>query len=146
LQIYPNRIVIAAEGRLRLAALSGGNLDHAVIHSVDVQDRDGSLLVLSEIIKRIPWPIHVFADDDYAGDKLLQALRRIGKCTIEIVKRSDAVKSFVVLTHRWVFERTPAWLNRSRRLPKVFEQTIASATAWLFIASTRLFGRCIASL
>ncbi|MFA6125259.1 MAG: IS5/IS1182 family transposase, partial [Sphingomonas sp.] len=41
-------------------------------------------------------------------------------------------------------ERTLAWLNRNRRLAKDFEQTIASATAWIFIASIQLFVRRIA--
>jgi transposase len=43
-----------------------------------------------------------------------------------------------------VVERTLAWLSRNRRLAKDFEQTIASATAWLFIASVQLFTRRIA--
>jgi putative transposase len=94
--------------------------------------------------KAFPWLRHVFADGGYAGDKLRQALRRIGKWTIEIVKRSDTAKGFVVLPRRWVVERTLAWLNRNRRLAKDFEQTIASATAWLFIASIQLFARRIA--
>jgi len=45
---------------------------------------------------------------------------------------------FEVLPRRWVVERTFAWLNRNRRLVKDFEQTIASATAWLIIASIQL--------
>ena len=121
-----------------------GNLVHAVIHTADIQDRDGAPLVLAEIIDRFPWLRHVFADGGYAGDKLRQALRRIGKWTVEIVKRSDVAKGFVVLPRRWVVERTLAWLNRNRRLAKDFEQTIASATAWLFIASIQLFARRIA--
>jgi putative transposase len=43
-----------------------------------------------------------------------------------------------------VVERTFAWLGRNRRLAKDFEQTTASATAWLFIASVQLFTRRIA--
>lgn len=121
-----------------------GNLVHAVIHTADIQDRDGAPLVLAEVIKRFPWLRHVFADGGYAGDKLRQALRRIGEWTIEIVKRSDTAKGFVILPRRWVVERTLAWLNRNRRLAKDFEQTIASATAWLFIASIQLFARRIA--
>ena len=98
------------------------------------------------IIRRFPWLRHVFADGGYAGDKLREALRKIGKSkwTIEIIKRSDAAKGFEVLPRRWVVERTFAWLSRNRRLAKDFEQTIASATAWLFIASIQLFTRRIA--
>jgi len=71
-------------------------------------------------------------------------LRRLGKWTIEIIKRSDTAKGFEVLPRRWVVERTFAWLGRNRRLAKDFEQTIASATAWLFVASIQLLTRRIA--
>jgi len=94
--------------------------------------------------RRYPWLRHVFADGGYAGDKLKQALRKIGKWTIEIIRRSDTVKGFAVLPRRWVVERTLAWLNRNRRLAKDFEKTLASATAWLFIASVQLLTRRIA--
>ena len=121
-----------------------GNLVHALIHTADIQDRDGAPLLLAEVVNRFPWLRHLFADGGYAGDKLRDALRGIGKWTIEIVKRSDKAKGFELLPRRWVVERTLAWLNRNRRLAKDFEQTIASATAWLFIASIQLFARRIA--
>src|SRR6516162_8672351 len=44
--------------------------------------------------------------------------------TIEIVKRSDTVRGFVVLPRRWVVECTLAWLNRNRRLAKDFETSL----------------------
>ena len=115
-----------------------------VIHSADVQDRDGAPDVLKAIRYRFPWLRHLFADGGYAGDKLRGALRNIGKWTIQIVKRSDQAKGFEVIPRRWVVERTLAWLNRNRRLAKDFEKTIASATAWLFIASVQLLTRRIA--
>lgn len=121
-----------------------GNLVHAMIHTADIQDRDGAPLVLAEIVHRFPWLRHVFADGGYAGNKLKDALRRISTWTIGIIKRSDAAQGFEVLPRRWVVERTLAWLNRNRRLAKDFEQTIASATAWLFIASIQLFIRRVA--
>src|SRR3546814_14329600 len=113
---------------------------------LDIQDRDGAPLVLAEIVRRFPWLRHVFADGGYAGEKLRDALRRIGKWTLEIVKRSDTAKGFVVLPRRWVVERTLAWLNRNRRLAKDFAHNIASATAWLLIASIQLFTRRIDKL
>ncbi|WP_459665121.1 IS5 family transposase [Novosphingobium sp. 11B] len=121
-----------------------GNLVHAVVHAADIQDRDGAPLVLGENVRHFLWLRHVFADGGYAGNKLREALRRIGKWTVEIIKRSDTAKGFEVLPRRWVVERTLAWLSRNRRLAKDFEETIASATAWLFIASIQLYARRIA--
>jgi transposase len=66
--------------------------------------------------------------------------------SIEIIKRSDTAKGFVLLPRRWVVERTLAWLNRNRRLAKDFESTIESATAWLFLASVQLLTRKLAKL
>jgi putative transposase len=121
-----------------------GNLVHAVIHAANIQDRDGGPLVLKEIVRRFPWLRHLFADGGYAGDKFSDALCELGTWTVEIVKRSDSAKGFVLLPRRWGVERTFAWINRNRRLAKDFEQTIASATAWLFLASVQCFARRIA--
>ena len=71
-------------------------------------------------------------------------MRIAGDWTIEIVKRSDAAKGFVLLPRRWVVERTFAWLNRNRRLAKDFEATIESAVTWLYIASVKLMSRRLA--
>jgi putative transposase len=46
---------------------------------------------------------------------------------VEIVKRSDRAKGFVVLSTRWIVERTLAWLNRCRRLAKDWENQSKSA-------------------
>jgi transposase len=60
---------------------------------------------------------------------------------VEIVKRSDHAKGFVVLPKRWVVERTLAWLNRCRRLAKHWECRTRKARAFLLLASIRLMVR-----
>ncbi len=64
-----------------------------------------------------------------------------GHWTLEIIKRSDAPKGFVLLPRRWVVERTFAWLGRNRRFSKDFETTLESSTAWLFMAAVELMIR-----
>lgn len=123
---------------------TGGLLVGAIVHPADLQDRDGAPLLLASIRHALPWLRHVFADAAYAGDKLAQALAKHGTWTIEIVRRCDAAKGFVLLPRRWVVERTIAWLNRNRRLAKDFEATIESALAWLMIASVKLLSRRLA--
>ena len=123
---------------------TGGLLVAAVVHAADVQDRDGAPAVFGSIRTTCPRLRHVFADGAYAGAKLTKALERLGRWTLEIVKRSDAAQGFEVVPRRWVVERTLAWLNRNRRLAKDFEATIASAEAWLFLASVQLLMRRLA--
>jgi transposase len=117
-----------------------------IVHGADVQDRDGAPDLLASVRRLYPWLRHVFADGGYAGDKLKGALEGLGNWTIEIVKRSDAAKGFLLLPRRWVVERTIAWLNRNRRLAKDVEATIESSVTWLYIASVKLMSRRLAAV
>lgn len=121
-----------------------GLLIGLIVHTADIQDRDGAPALLASIRHTHPWLRHVFADGGYAGPKLHAALAEIGDWAVEIVKRSDRAEGFVVLPRRWVVERTLAWLGRCRRLAKDWETTIASAEAWLLIAHIRLVTRRLA--
>jgi transposase len=115
-----------------------------VVHSADIQDRDGAPAVLRTILKRWPWLRHIFADGGYAGPKLRGALQKIAAFTLQIVKRTDKAKGFEVLPRRWVVERTFAWLGRCRRLAKDWEKSVASAEAWITIAHIRVMTRRLA--
>jgi transposase len=118
-----------------------GHLVAAEVQAADVQDRDGAVPLLASIRWLYPWLRHLFADGAYAGDKLATALAALGRWTLEIIKRSDIRTGFEPLPRRWVVERTLAWLNRNRRLAKDFETSIASAQAWLMLASVKLLSR-----
>ena len=72
----------------------------ALFHTADIQDRDGAPDVLFQIRARFPWLRHVFADGGYAGDKLREALLGRGDWVVEIIKRSDTAKGFVLLPRR----------------------------------------------
>ena len=117
-----------------------------IVHPANVQDRDGAPDLLASVSNLYPWLRHVFADGGYAGDMLKGALEGLGNWTIEIVKRSDAAKGFILLPRRWVVERTIAWLNRNRRLAKDVEATIESSVTWLYIASVKLMSRRLAAV
>ena len=106
-----------------------GLLVGLVVHSAGVQDRDGAPDVLKAIVSRYPTLRHIFADGGYAGPKLREALKALGRWSVQIVKRSDIAEGFEVIPRRWVVERTFAWLNRCRRLSKDWEKTIARAAS-----------------
>lgn len=121
-----------------------GNMLGAITHTAKIQDRDGAPNVVADAKQSFPTLTHLFADGGYAGDKLEVAMHKLDGPTIEIVKRPNGAKGFIVIARRWVVERTFAWLGRCRRLAKDWEATIASSDAWLLIASIRRTTRLIA--
>ena len=62
----------------------------------------------------------------------------LSQVDVEIVKRSDRAKGFVVLPKRWVVERTLAWLNRCRRLSKDREKSVLSSGSFIKLAMIQL--------
>lgn len=115
---------------------------HALVSAADVQDRDGGILLMSTLFGQFPFLSKLFADSAYAGpifqDGLANAMPGV---EIEIVRRSDHAKGFVVEPKRWIVERTIAWLNRCRRLAKDWENRNHNALAFLRLASIRLMLR-----
>ena len=75
----------------------------------------------------------IWADGGYRGDDLLSFVKKLWNWTWEITLRSDDVKGFVVIPKRWVVERTFSWFEKSRRLSKDYEQTIACSESVIYI-------------
>lgn len=112
------------------------------MHAADIQDRDGGTLLLSTLFGLFPFLRKLYADGGYQGPKFQEALKRVlRRVRLEIVKRSDAAKGFVVLPKRWIAERTIGWLNRCRRLAKDWENLNRKALAFVRLASIRLMTR-----
>jgi len=65
----------------------------------------------------------------------------LGRWTIEIVKRSDTARGFVLLPRRWVVERTLGWLIQHRRLARDYEQDPATSEAMIRWAAIGLTNR-----
>ena len=115
---------------------------HAIVHPADIQDRDGGGLVMATLFGLYPFLLKIYADGGYQGPVFQNAVTAaIANLNVEIVKRSDQAKGFVVLPKRWVVERTFAWLNRCRRLAKDWECLNRKARAYVLLASIRLMVR-----
>ncbi len=121
-----------------------GSLLAVLVQPANLQDNHGAVPLLRIIGRMFPKLRHLFADRVYRGPKLLEAIADLGKWTIEIVTRSQSGGTFKAEPRRWVVERTLAWFGRNRRLAKDFEASIASAEAWVLIASIRLLSRRLA--
>ncbi len=114
----------------------------ALVTPPNVQDRAGGSWLFHSLGERFPSLAKVFADQAYRGPQFRQALAKLRPpLQLEIVTRSEQVKGFVVLPKRWIVERTLAWLNRSRRLAKDFENRLRYALAFVHLAAIRLMVR-----
>jgi len=116
-----------------------GLLIAVVITAASVQDRDGAALVF-EAARGETRLEKIWADGGYAG-KLVETTRQTFGWDLEIVKRSDDVKGFKVLPHRWIVERTFGWLGRYRLFCREHEATIDSSRADIHLAMTHIMLR-----
>ena len=92
---------------------------------------------MATLFGMFPFLQKLFADGGYQGPEFSTALAKVRPhLNVEIVKRSDRAKGFVVLSKRWIVERTLAWLNRCRRLAKIgrtaIERRLRSCTSLQF--------------
>lgn len=117
-----------------------------VVHSAGIQDRDGAARVLDKIRQRFNWLELVWADGGYNARQVNEAAAREPSLRIEIIKRSDDMKGFVVLPRRWVVERTFSWFGRNRRLAKDYENLAATLTTFVTLASIQLGIRRLARM
>jgi putative transposase len=113
-----------------------------VVHSARIQDRDG--LVLDKIRRRFRWLELIWADGGYNAWQVEAAVAKVPLLRLEIVKWSDDVKGFVVLSRRWVVELTFSWSGRNRRLAKDFENLAETLGAFVPLASIQLALRRLA--
>jgi putative transposase len=107
-----------------------------VVHSADIQDRDGGKLLIEKLGRHWRRLKLIWADGGYAGKFVHWARGWYGR-VIEIVER-QAVGKFVVLPKRWIVERTFGWLGKYRRLSKDYETLTQSSECMILIAMTNL--------
>ena len=137
------------KGRKRHIAVDTlGLLLVVVVQCAGIQDRDGAKLVFLRMLGSFPRLRLVWTDGAYAGyliSCLATFTRSVGSWVLEIVKRADQAKGFVLLPRRWVVERTFAWLSKYRRLCKDYEETPPSSEAWIYVAMIHIMVRRLAT-
>ena len=114
-----------------------------VVHAADVQDRDGARLVLEPLRRRFMGLRLIVADAIYNGGiaEWIHDLRPRNRLRLKVMTKKPGAKTFEVIPFRWRVERTFAWLGRSRRLSKDYEETTASSEAFVKLAMIHLMAR-----
>jgi len=99
-----------------------GLLIAVVVTSANVQDYHGAKPALLRAKDRSPLLKVVWVDGIYEKQWLIDWAREDCGWELQVVKRTDQEKGFVVLPKRWVVERTFGWLGRYHRLSKDYER------------------------
>ena len=120
-------ILVDTVGLLLAVVVSAGNL----------QDRDGAKLVFKHVQGRFSRLKLIWADAAYGG-QLVGWVKEQLRCALEIVKRRDDVAGFEVQPHRWIVERTLAWISRRRRMSKDYEVLPKTSEAFVYLAMIHL--------
>lgn len=107
----------------------------------NVSDPAGAAELLPEVVARFGRVRHFWADRTYSGLKIMDQLQEWfpGRgLRLEVVRAKAGVKGFAVQPHRWIIERTFAWLTQNRRLVRDYEEREVNSEAMILIAASRL--------
>ena len=126
-------------GRKRHIAVDcDGRLLAVKITSADVQDQDGGIPLVMRLLRVCPWIVTVVVDGGYKM-RFIDYVQQVKNRVVEVVKRPDFAKGFVLLPKRWRVEQSIGALTGSRRLKLDYETLPhVSAAAMLFASITRL--------
>jgi putative transposase len=122
-----------------------------VVTGANVPDVHGARKVLQALFDRIKKSKFsrwcrlklIWADGNYRG-QLIAAVQSSFGWTLEIVEKLGGQKGFKLLPHRWIVERTFAWLTRSRRLSRDFERLPETTEAFIYVAMIHLMTKRLA--
>ena len=103
---------------------------------------------MASLFGAFPFLLKLYADRGCQGTKFQAAVKKVlASVNVEIVKRSDQAKGFLVLPNRWIsagsLSAPSAWLGRRRRLAKDWERLNRKALAFLRLASIHLMLRIL---
>ena len=118
-----------------------GHLLAVKVTAANVSDQEGGRQVLTVLSTREQGDLRqrhyrlrkILVDSAYQG--IVVAIFVLFGWILEVTKKPEGVKGFVVQATRWVIERFHAWQGRYRRLSKDYECTTASSEAMCYLAS-----------
>jgi putative transposase len=110
----------------------------------DLHDTHGARRLLAGLKCFVPRLKKIWADAAYRGQDLADWCHTQGDWDLEVVERRPGVRGFSVQSHRWIVERSFAWLSHNRRLAKDYERRVQTSETLIEVAATRLVLRRLA--
>ncbi len=122
-------------GRKRhIAVDTDGRLLAVKITSANVQDQEGGTPLVMRLVRLCPWIKTVVVDGGYEN-RFIGPVQASAHWTVEVVKRPDFAKGFVLLPKRWKVEQSIGALTVSRRLKIDHEALLHVSVATMLFAS-----------
>ena len=140
-----------------------GLILQVLVHEANIQDYRGGKRLLAPLKGCFPRLKLIWADSGYKKEGFDEWVKAAFGWKVEIVEHPwsglrgvwvpEGVEvewekirpsGFHVLPHRWIVERTLAWLSTWRRLSKDYEVLPSSEEAWIYIAMIRIMLRRLA--
>jgi putative transposase len=119
-----------------------GLLLAVTVTSAAVDDGVAAPMVLEKLNdKELPRLRKLWADYKYHNHALYEWIEGNGWYVLEIVRRPDDQEGFKKLPHRWVVERTFAWLGRCRIHSKDYERLTACSEGQIHLSMIQLMLR-----
>lgn len=123
-----------------------GLLLEVLVHKASIQERAGAKMLLLRALERGFTRLSlIWVDGGYSGKPFFNWVLQHCGWLVEVVKRSDDAKGFVVLPRRWVVERTFGWLIRFRRLSRDYEELAETSEAMIYAAMVRIMLKRLAT-
>lgn len=122
------------KGRKRhIVTDSQGLLLGLVVHAANEHDSRSGLRVLEQLKGRHGRLKKIYADGGYRGE-LIDKVKDMLNCEMEITLRTDKATHFKPLPKRWVVERSFAWLDDFGRLSKDYERRVTCSESMIYLA------------
>ena len=123
-----------------------GLLIKVIVHSADIQDYNGAIVLLDSILGYFKRLELICGDGSYGKGKFGEYIEKLTNMRLEIVKRLEGKTGFYVLPWRWIVERTLAWLGKFRRLSKDYEYLADTSESMIYAAMINIMVRRLAKL
>jgi transposase len=117
------------------------------VTAASVPEREGAKQVLKQVkqMGQRGSRLHtIWADGGFDGNPFLIWVMDVCRWIVEVVRRPEQTKGFVLLKKRWVVERTFGWLMGCRRLVRDYEVLPETSETFIYLAMIRMMVKRLA--